>query len=130
MPKQLVKFLLVLVLVLMPFTLVGCDSDDSDDDDSSSKKISQEAINVDYENAKDFEADLDAGKDLTGKTVKFEVRKIKHNPDIGYNAISGEHLNFVADDDPKVDVGDTMIVKVKVVNSVLGSWMIQYDRLD
>lgn len=125
MLKQLVKFLLVLVLVLMPFTLVGCDGDDN----NSSKKNSNAAINVDYENAKDFEADLNAGKDLTGKTVKFEVRKLRPDSAFGYNAISGEHLNFVADDDPKVDVGDTMIVKVKSVKTVVGSWIIRYERL-
>ena len=129
MLKQLVKFLLVLVLVLMPFTLVGCDGDDSDDDNSS-KKISNAAINVDYENAKDFEADLNSGKDLTGKTVKFEVRKLRPDSAFGYNVISGEHLNFVAEDNPNVEVGDTMTVKVVKVKSVAGSWVISYKKVD
>ena len=134
MLKQLVKFLLVLVLVLMPFTLVGCDGDDSSSNSNNSSSSREdeptEASSAIYTNAADFESDLKAGKDLTGAEVTFEIRKLIPDSAFGYNVVSGEHLNFVSEDNPNVEVGNTLTVKVVKIKSVAGSWVISYKRID
>ena len=85
--------------------------------------------NVDYEREEDFEAALNAGEDLTGKTVTFTVREVHPGSVFGYNLYAGEHLNFVSSQNPGVKQGDTVTVKVTEINSVLGSWIISYKKV-
>ena len=84
---------------------------------------------VDYEREEDFEAALNAGEDLTGKTVTFTVLEVHPSSAFGYNLYAGEHLNFVSSKNPGVKQGDTITVKVKEVNSILGSWIISYTKV-
>lgn len=78
---------------------------------------------------KTAESALNTGKNIEGKTVKFKVGEIKPNSSFGYNIETGKHLNFVDSTNPKVKKGDTVTVKVKKVQSVLGSWIISYTDL-
>ena len=84
---------------------------------------------VDFKNAKDFEAALNAGDDLTGKIVTFTVDKFVPNSALGYNLQTGEHLNFVSSKNPGVKEGDSITAKVTDVSSTLGSYIISYEKL-
>lgn len=81
---------------------------------------------ADYADAESFEAALNAGEDLTGKTVTFTVDKFAPSSAFGYNLQAGEHLNFCSSENPKVKEGDTVTVKVEDVRSVIGSYIISY----
>ena len=84
---------------------------------------------IDYESVSDFEAALNAGEDLTGKVVKIEVLELIPDSAFGYNMTAGEHLNFCSTSNPGVKAGDTVIVQVKEVQSMLGSWIISYEKV-
>lgn len=86
-------------------------------------------VSVDYPNVKGFEADLNAGKDLTGKTVTFKVTKLVPNSEFGYNMQTGEHLNFCSSSHPGAQTGDTVTVKVTEIESFLGSYIIRYKMI-
>ncbi|MEO1768256.1 hypothetical protein [Candidatus Enterococcus ferrettii] len=75
------------------------------------------------------EAALNAGEDIEGKTVSITVDKLVPNSAFGYNIQTGEHLNFVSENNPKVDNGDSLIVKVSNVKSVAGSFVIEYTEV-
>ena len=51
------------------------------------------------------------------------------NTALGYNVQAGEHLNFISSTNPNVKVGDIMTVKVDTVVSLLGTWLIRYEKL-
>lgn len=93
------------------------------------KKKSTKLPKPDYATAEDAEAALNAGKVLEGKTVRFRVNDLRPKSAFGYNLETGEHLNFVSPHNPKVKVGDVVIVKVKEVTSTLGSFVIKYSNL-
>ena len=126
MLKRFIYFSIVLAVLITPFTLTSCGDDDGDSKESKSTVVQD----IDYENVKDFEDALNEGKDLEGKTVKITVDEYKPDGKLGYTIWSGEHLNFISDDNPKVEVGDTITVKVKTVKNLLGSWIITYKRID
>lgn len=75
------------------------------------------------------EAALNKGEDIEGKTVSITVDKLVPNSAFGYNIQTGEHLNFVSESNPKVDNGDSLIVKVSNVKSVAGSFVIEYTEV-
>lgn len=83
----------------------------------------------DYASAEAFEADLNAGKDLTGKTVSFVAAELNPQTLLGYNVMAGEHLNFISDTNPGVSSGDLVTVKVTEVRSLLGAWIIAYEKI-
>ena len=93
------------------------------------KKATKKLPKPDYATAEDAEAALNAGKVLEGKTVRFRVNDLRPKSAFGYNLETGEHLNFVSPHNPKVKVGDVVIVKVKEVTSTLGSFVIKYSSL-
>jgi len=74
------------------------------------------------------ETALNDGKDLKGKTVNVKVTKIVPNSAFGYNIMAGKHLNFVSTDNPNVKKGDSIILKVTNVKSLLGSYIISYTK--
>lgn len=80
----------------------------------------------DYIDAESLEAALNAGLDVTGKTVQFSVLKFVPDSAFGYNMQAGEHLNFCSDTDPNVSVEDTVIVEVTKVSTWFGSYIISY----
>lgn len=81
----------------------------------------------DYLDAAAFEKALNTGADLRGKTVRFKVDNITPDSSFGYNLQAGEHLNFCSNENPYVNIGDTITVEVKEVKSLLGSYIIYYD---
>ncbi len=83
----------------------------------------------DYDDAETFEAALNAGKNVTGKTVRFKVNGLNPNSAFGYNMYAGEHLNFCSPGNPCRKKGDTVQVKVTRVISFLGSYIIYYTNL-
>ena len=84
---------------------------------------------VDFESAETFEAALNRGENLVGKTVRFTANDLKPQSFFGYNVISGEHLNFVSSENPDVQIGDTVTVKITSIDSMFGSWIIRYEKL-
>ncbi len=113
------KYLFVFVAVLLMISMLSA---------CGGSKAEKETV-VDFADAASFEAALNNGDDLTGKTVSFVVREIVPDSAFGYNLITGEHLNFCASKNPGVKVGDTVTVKVTEIQSVLGSYVISYEIL-
>ncbi len=85
---------------------------------------------VDYGNAEAFESALNAGQNLEGKIVRFKADDLHPQSFFGYNIFAGEHLNFVSDRNPNVQVGDIVTVRVTEVRSMLKSWIISYEKVD
>lgn len=123
------------LLVVMGISTAACSSNlnksNSTVQSSQSvhKKKAAKLPKPDYATAEDAEAALNAGKVLEGKTVRFRVNDLRPKSAFGYNLETGEHLNFVSPHNPKVKVGDVVIVKVKEVTSTLGSFVIKYSNL-
>lgn len=112
---KLTKHALLLILCLCTImALVGC---------------AASASTAEYTTA-EFEEALNAGEKLDGKTVSFTVDAIEPASAFGFNLQTGEHLNFVSSDNPGVEVGDELIVKVDTVQSVIGSFIITYEILE
>jgi predicted RNA-binding protein with TRAM domain len=84
-------------------------------------------VKPDY-TTKQFETALNKGENLEGKTVSIEVDKLVPNSTFGYNIETGKHLNFVSGENPNVKKGDKLIVKVTKVQSVVGSYIITYEK--
>jgi len=87
----------------------------------------KETVKIDYGNEKVFEAALNAGEVLEGKVVQFTADELHPDSAFGYDIWSGEHLNFISTKNPGVKEGELVTVRVKEVNSILGSWMIAYE---
>lgn len=102
-----------LLLMLTVFLLVACGGG--------------EDVEADY-TTKDFENALEDGEDLTGKTVEVEIDGYEPDSAFGYNLQAGEHLNFVSNKNPKLDVGDELIAEVEEVENILGSFIITYKK--
>lgn len=106
--------LLIITLLIITSWMVGCNKE----------------VVVDYDNVIDFEAALNAGEDLTGKVVTFTVDKFAPNSAVGFNLQTGEHLNFVSTKHPGIKEGETVTVKVTDISSMLGSYIIEYEKVD
>lgn len=118
------------LLVAMGISTAACSSNSTVQSSKSvHKKKTVKLPKPDYATAEDAEAALNAGKVLEGKTVRFRVNDLRPKSAFGYNLETGEHLNFVSPHNPKVKVGDVVIVKVKEVTSTLGSFVIKYSSL-
>lgn len=109
------KILSLIMAVIMIVSLVSC---------GGSKEIVP-----DYEDAASFEAALNEGEDLTGKTVRITVDNFIPDGTFGYTIWSGEHLNFCSGTNPGVEIGDTIIVKATEIVSALGSYMISFEKV-
>lgn len=81
----------------------------------------QAKISLDYGDETAFEADLNAGRDLVGKTVSFIVAELHPQSLPRYDIWTREHLNFISAENPNIEVGETVTVRVTDVASVLGS---------
>lgn len=76
----------------------------------------------------EFEAALNEGENLEGKTVSVKVDELVPDSAFGYNIQAGEHLNFVSSKNPDVEEGDNIVVKVEEVDSMMGSYLIEYKK--
>lgn len=90
----------------------------------------QQQIALDYGDEIAFEADLNAGKNLVGKTVSFVAAELHPQSLYGYDIWAGEHLNFISGENPDIEVGQTVTVKVTGVESAIGSWLIRYEKVN
>ena len=85
---------------------------------------------LDYGDAESFEAALNAGENLEGKTVRFYASELHPDSAMGYNVWAGEHLNFISARNPDIKAGDSDDVKTTEITSSLGSWFINYEKID
>jgi hypothetical protein len=106
-------------------------SDSSVATEAQQKDVSEpEEVVIDYGDAESFEAALNEGKNLEGKVVRFTAREIHPNSAIGFNVWAGEHLNFVSSRNPDIEVNDTVTVRTTTIESISGSWIINYEKVD
>ena len=85
---------------------------------------------VDYGDAQAFEEALGRGENLENKTLMFTVTELHPDSALGFNVCGGEHLNFISSRNPDLKVGDTAGVKATEITSMLGSWIIKYEKID
>ena len=102
------------VLIIAMLMLTGC---------GSSSTV------LDYGDAESFEAALNAGENLEGKTVRFYASELHPDSAMGYNVWAGEHLNFISSRNPDIKEGDTVDVKATEITSSMGSWFIKYEKI-
>ena len=119
------KRIVALVLaILMVFPLVACGSEEAP------ATIDQDNYVIDYNDAKSFEQALNDGVKVKGKVVRFDVVEYKPDSSMGINCWSGEHLNFISENELDVKAGDFIVAHItKEPSKVLGSWKIQYTVL-
>jgi hypothetical protein len=110
------KIFTTILAVALIFSLVACGS------------VSKTGI--DYADAESFEAALDAGENLEGKVVQFVAKELYPNSALGYIVHAGDHLNFASSKNPDIKVGDTVVVKATDISSLLGSWIITYEKVN
>ncbi|MBO6242316.1 MAG: hypothetical protein J6O61_16050 [Butyrivibrio sp.] len=84
---------------------------------------------LDYGDAESFEAALNAGENLEGKTVRFYASELHPDSAMGYNVWAGEHLNFISSRNPDIKEGDIVDVKATEITSTMGSWFIKYEKI-
>ena len=95
----------------------------------SDEKKTQE-YQIDYADAATFEKALNDGEKVNGKIVQFDVIEYKPDSALGINCWSGEHLNFISEDELDVKKGDIIIGRItKEPTKALGSWRIPYEVL-
>ena len=85
---------------------------------------------ADYTDAAEFEKALNEGRNVKGKTVRFQVEELSPDSPFGFCLLAGEHLNFCSLNDPGIKEGQTITVKVTEVTNLLGSWVIYYKLVD
>lgn len=85
---------------------------------------------VDYGDAAAFEEALNRGENLENKMLMFTVTELHPDSALGFNVCGGEHLNFISSRNPDLKVGDTAGVKATEITSLLGSWIIKYEKID
>ena len=133
-----IKWGFCLSVMLLAMLLYGCgsngtaaQSDSSVSTEAQQKDASEsEAVVIDYGDAESFEAALNEGKNLEGKVVRFTAKEIHPNSAIGFNVWAGEHLNFVSSRNPDIEVNDTVTVRTTTIESISGSWIINYEKVD
>lgn len=113
MKKTVRIFASIFTFIALTFILAACGNSTPKADYSESKA----------------EKVLNDGGEIKGKTVSIKVAKLEPKSAFGYNIEAGQHLNFVSEENPDVKVGDNLIVKVKKVKSVLGSFVINYNLI-
>ncbi len=87
-------------------------------------------VPIDYGDAAAFEAALNAGENLEGKVVQFTADEFHPDSALGYNVWAGEHLNFVSARNPDIKEGDTVVARTTMIENSMGSWVIQYEKVD
>lgn len=87
-------------------------------------------LTIDYGDAESFEAALNNGQNLEGKIVQFIADELHPNSAYGYNVWAGEHLNFISSRNPDINQGDTVTIKATKIESIGGSWFIEYEKIN
>lgn len=92
--------------------------------------VSETDNKLDYADAASFEKALNDGVKVNGKIVQFDVVEYKPDSALGINCWSGEHLNFISEEE--LDVGKGNIIVGRIIEEptkTLGSWVIHYEVL-
>ncbi|MGG5341178.1 hypothetical protein [Enterococcus sp. AZ192] len=106
------KIKMLLFAMFISLVLVGCGS-----------KVAE----PDY-TEKEAEIALNNGENLEGKTVQVKVATFVPDGALGYTIQAGKHLNYISSDNPNVKEGDEIVVKIKKVENVLGSFVMSYEK--
>ena len=123
--KKNLSYICVIILLALLLLLTGCSNVENEKTNNSTNF---DELELDYNDASSFEKALNSGAKVNGKTVKFDVLEYKLDSLLGINCWSGEHLNFISDNELEVKTGDIIIGRVKEEpTSFLGSWKIKYD---
>jgi len=106
------KIMLVLsLLMVMSVALFGCTG----------------GYIADY-STEEFEAALNNGEAIAGKTVVVKVVSIETDSPMGYVVHAGENLNFVSTENPGVEAGDEFVATVERAGELFGSYIITYTK--
>lgn len=92
--------------------------------------VSETDNKLDYADAASFEKALNDGVKVNGKIIQFDVVEYKPDSALGINCWSGEHLNFISEEE--LDVGKGNIIVGRIIEEptkTLGSWVIHYEVL-
>lgn len=92
--------------------------------------VSETDNKLDYADAASFEKALNDGVKVNGKIIQFDVVEYKPDSTLGINCWSGEHLNFISEEE--LDVGKGNIIVGRIIEEptkTLGSWVIHYEVL-
>lgn len=92
--------------------------------------VSETDNKLDYADAASLEKALNDGVKVNGKIIQFDVVEYKPDSALGINCWSGEHLNFISEEE--LDVGKGNIIVGRIIEEptkTLGSWVIHYEVL-
>lgn len=92
--------------------------------------VSETDNKLDYADAASFEKALNDGVKVNGKIIQFDVVEYKPDSALRINCWSGEHLNFISEEE--LDVGKGNIIVGRIIEEptkTLGSWVIHYEVL-
>lgn len=123
----------VVITVLLLLLLSGCDLESEYEYHEEQQEESvEENYAIDFEDAESFEQALNDGQDVKGKIVCFDVNAYKPNSVLGINCWSGEHLNFISENELEVEEGDCIVGRVteKPKKTMIDSWKIYYEVLE
>lgn len=125
------------LIMCLSISLFGCGSDKQAEETGTSlaetqqsEDISAEEVVIRYGDAESFEATLNEGKNLENKVVRFVAGEFHPDSKLGYNVWAGEHLNFVSSRNPDLQEGDIVTVRTTTIENVIGSWVINYEKVD
>lgn len=127
------KVLSCIALLILVFVFAGCDNNTATRDEiiTSDTISTSSKHSIDYNDAKSFESALNDGAKVNGKVVRFDVIEYKPDSAMGINCWSGEHLNFISENELDVDKGDIVIGRItKEPSNIWGSWKIPYEVLE
>ena len=132
-----IKRSLFALIMCLSLSLCGCgDSKQTEETGGTSsvettqtEEVSAEEVVIEYGDAESFEAALNEGKNLEGKVVRFVAGEFHPDSKLGYNVWAGEHLNFVSSRNPDIQEGDTVTVKTTTIENLMGSWIINYEKV-
>lgn len=134
--KTIKKVIGFLIVIMMISSLAACNEaketkeakENRETKETKETKENAEVIN--YTDAESFEAALNNGENLEGTIVQFVAGELKPDSAFGYNIWAGEHLNFISSGNPGVKQGDTVVVKATAIENRLGSWIINYEKVN
>lgn len=128
--KKVLSFIILFVLI---FSFTGCDDKTTTDvaNTPNDTTSTSSKYDIDYSDAKSFESALNDGAKVKGKIVRFDVIEYKPNSAMGINCWSGEHLNFISENELDVDKGDIVVGRItREPSKSFGSWKVPYEVLD
>ena len=92
--------------------------------------VSETDNKLDYADAASFEKALNDGVKVNGKIVQFDVVEYKPDSALGINCWSGEHLNFISEEELDVGKGNIIVGRItEEPTETFGSWVIHYEVL-